>query len=130
MISSLSLQEIEDVVTNGVRTPRKISTVLKGEIFNESMNGRRYPLRKGEWLLVDGVVGEIRSMQMTADGIRLDFHGKVSSISVGSSHNQRDLMPNWLEWFGERHSVKMLWGAFIWLLGTLFGVIKWWRRPH
>ena len=130
MISSLSLQELKDVVADGLRTPRKVSTVLEGEIFNESMNGKKYQLRKGEWLLVDGVVGEIRSMQITTDGIRLDYHGKVTGISVGSSQNQRSLMPNWLEWFGERHSVKMLWGAFLWLLSTLFGVIKWWRRPH
>jgi hypothetical protein len=130
MISSLSLQQLEDVVVDGLRTPRKISTVLDGEIYNQSMNGKKYKLRKGEWLLVDGVEGEIRSMQITNEGIRLDYHGIVTGISIGSSKNKRDLMPNWLEWFGERNSVKMLWGAFLWLLSTLFGVIKWWRRPQ
>ena len=130
MISSLSLQEVEDVMVNGLPTKKNFSTILKGEIYNESMNGKKYSIRKGEWLLVDGIEGEIRSMQLTDDGIRLDYHGKVTSISVGSNQHKRDLMPNWLEWFGERHSVKMLWGAFLWLLTTFFGVIKWWRRSH
>ncbi len=94
------------------------------------MNGKRDTIRKGEWLLLDGVDGEIRSMHMAANGIRLDFQGKVTDISVGSSQNRRSLMPNWLEWFSERHSVKMLWGAFLWILSTLFGVIKWWQSTR
>ena len=129
MIASLSLQQVVNVVVEGISKKRTVSTILGGEIFNESMNGKRYELRKGEWLKLGGVYGEIRSIQMTADGIRLNYHGKVTSINVGSSQNQRNLMPNWLEWFSERHSVKMLWGTFVWLLGTLLGVIKWWKRP-
>jgi len=127
-IAGLSLQKLEYVVIGGLRTTRKVSTVLEGDIFNQSMNDKRHNLRKGEALMVDGVEGEIRSMRVTAKGIRLDYHGKVTNISVGSSNNPRSLMPNWLEWFSERHGVKLLWGAFLWLTTTLFGVIEWWRK--
>lgn len=130
LISGISFQRVENAGKSGLRTPRQASNVLAGTIFNESMNGKQYGLRKGEWLLLDGVDGEIRSMEITEAGISLDYHGQVTDIRVGSSGNQRSLMPNYLEWFGARHSVKMLWGAFIWLSTTLFGVIKWWKRPH
>ena len=130
MVSSLSLHREEVEVIDGLRAKRSVSSVLKGEIFNESMNGKRYGLRKGEWLVLDGVDGEIRSMRMTAEGIQLDYQGTATGIRVGSRQNRRSLMPNWLEWFGERHSVKMLWGAFLWLLSTLFGAIKWWQSTH
>lgn len=128
MISDLSLNRVEEADIKGKR--RSVSTVLSGEIYNESMNGSSYKLRKSEWLTLEGVNGELRSMQMTERGIQFDYHGEVTGIEVGSNNNRRSLMPNWLEWFGARHSVKMLWGAFIWLTTTLFGVIKWWKRPQ
>ncbi|MEP6390341.1 MAG: hypothetical protein ABJ056_10505 [Halioglobus sp.] len=130
MIASLSLQKMEEAEIEGVRTHLPVSTVLNGKIYNESMNGASYDLRKGEWLTLQGVSGELRSLQVTENGIQLDFHGEVSDVEVGSSTNKRSLMPNWLEWFSARNSVQMLWGAFLWLLSTLFGVIKWWRRPN
>jgi hypothetical protein len=127
MIADLSLQKMEDVVVEGMRTRRPVSTVLAGEIYNVSMNGRQHRLRRGEWLLLEGAEGEIRSMTISEAGLQLDYHGTVSKLSVGSRNNQRDLMPNWLEWFGERHSVKLLWGAFLWMLTTLIGLLKWWQ---
>jgi hypothetical protein len=127
-VAALSLQQVRDVVVEGLRTPRSVSTVLGGEIFNESLNGRQYPLRRGQWLSLDGIDGEIRSMELAPQGIQFDFHGTVADIRVGSSSNQRSLMPSWLEWIAERHSVKLLWGSFFWLLTTVFGVIKWWNR--
>ena len=127
MVSDLSLQKMEDIMVEGMRTRRPVSTVLAGEIFNVSMNGRQHSLRRGEWLLLEGAEGEIRSMNISDEGLRLDYHGTVSKLSVGSRNNQRSLMPNWLEWFGERHSVKLLWGAFLWVLTTLFGILKWWQ---
>lgn len=130
MIGSLSLQRLETVVIDGKRTPRQASSIVEGEIFDETMHGKRHELRLGEWLEFDGVDGEIRSMQMTTNGIRLNYHGRVSGLSIGSRENRRSLMPSWLEWFGERHSVQLLWGAFLWILTTLFGVIKWWQRPQ
>jgi hypothetical protein len=127
MVADLSLQKMEDVVVDGMRTRRPVSTVLAGDIFNVSMNGRQHSLRRGEWLLLEGAEGEIRSMDFGEEGLHLDYHGTVSKLSVGSRNNQRNLMPNWLEWFGERHSVKLLWGAFLWMLTTLFGIVKWWQ---
>jgi hypothetical protein len=130
MISSLSLQKLEEAEIAGARTHRPVSTVLEGEVFNESMGGASFPLRKGEWLTLDGVDGELRSLEMTAEGIRLDFHGTVTELAVGSRNHTRSLMPNRLEWFSERHSVKLLWGAFLWLLTTLLGVIRWWTHSN
>jgi hypothetical protein len=127
-VTSLSLQQVRDVVVEGLRTPQSVSTVIDGEIFNESLNGRQYKLRNGEWLSLKGVNGEIRSMALTPQGFALDFHGTVADVRVGSSSTQHSLMPNWLEWIAERHSVKLFWGAFLWLLTTVFGVIKWWNR--
>jgi hypothetical protein len=116
-------------VTDGRRTPRLVSALIGGTIYNESLNGRKYDLRRGEWLNFKGSRGEIRSLLLKDDGIHLDFHGWVQGMTTGSEDNRRNLMPSYLEWLNERHGLALLWAAFGWVLAFALGVIRWWHRP-
>jgi hypothetical protein len=105
---------------------RRVSTILSGVIYFESLGGEAYPLRPGEALHFEAARGEIRTLQLEDDRIALKFHGRVRGMSSGSATVRRSLMPTYLDWLKARHGLTLLWGTTLYLFGLIAGVLRWW----
>jgi len=124
--SDFSLFRIEHYSELERTLVHRISTILSGTLYLESLNGRRHPLRPGEALHLEDVHGVIRTLRLLEDRIVLTFHGYVSGIRSGYGENPRSLMPTYLDWLQARHGLSLLWGTTIYLVGILAGALRWW----
>jgi len=111
---------------------RRLSTVLGGTVFLESLGGKAYPLRQGEHLDLALESAAISSLSVTPEAIVLRATGRARALSVGSPGNapdsggNRNLMPRWLEWLTARHEIGLFWGATLYAFGLLLGVLRFW----
>jgi hypothetical protein len=111
---------------------RRLSTVLGGTVFLESLGGRAYPLRQGEHLDLVLESATISSLSVTPEAVQLRATGRAHALSVGSpgsalgSGGTRDLMPRWLEWLTARHEIGLFWGATLYVFGLLLGILRFW----
>ena len=128
-VQDLSLERIDD--RRGIEglPARRVSTILSGALYFEDLNGKRFDLRPGELIELDGAQGEIESLQLT-DDINVQFRGSVRGIVAGPADIRRSLMPTWLEWLKARQGLSLLWGSALYLFGLVIGVLRWWRRPE
>jgi hypothetical protein len=124
--SDLSLFRIEHYSELERTLVHRVSTILSGTLYLESLNGRRHPLRPGEALHLKGVHGVIRTFRLLEDSIALTFHGHVTEMRAGYGKNPRSLMPTYLDWLQARHGLSLLWGTTIYLVGLLAGALRWW----
>jgi hypothetical protein len=111
---------------------RRLSTVLGGTVFLESLGGKAYPLRRGEHLDLALESAAISSLSVTPEAIVLRATGRARALSVGSPGNapdsggNRNLMPRWLEWLTARHEIGLFWGATLYVFGLLLGILRFW----
>jgi len=124
--STLSLFRIDEFTGLGGTLVRRVSTVLSGTLYFESLNGEKRPLRPGEALHFAQARGEIRTLQLHDNHIALQFHGHVHGMSSGSDKSHRSLMPTYLEWLRARHGLSLLWGTTLYLFGVIVGALRWW----
>lgn len=129
LVRNVAFKQSIDRVIDGRMTPGVVSSIVGGTIYNDSLNGRKYDLRMGEWLNFTGSHGEVRSLLLKDDGIHLSFHGWVEGMTVGSDDNRHSLMPSYLDWLSERHGLALFWTALGWSFALAMGVIRWWRDP-
>jgi hypothetical protein len=123
-VQDLSLLRIDD--RRGIEglPARRVSTIASGTLYFEDLNGRKFNLRPGEMIELDGFRGEIESLQFKED-ITVQCRGHVRGIISGPADIRRSLMPTWLEWLKARQGLSLLWGSAIYLFGLAAGVLRW-----
>ncbi|MGF1641815.1 MAG: hypothetical protein ACFCUO_12775 [Rhodospirillales bacterium] len=125
-ISFARVVELED------EAARRLSTVLGGTVFLESLGGKAYHLRQGEHLEIVLDTATVSALSVSPDAIGLRASGRARALSVGSpgtagnAGNSRNLMPRWLEWLTARHEVELFWAATLYAFGLLLGVLRFW----
>lgn len=124
--TDISLFRIDNLIDDQRTVIRKVSTVLSGALYFESLGGKELRLRPGEEIRFDSSQGRIRTIALNDDHISFAFHGKVRGMTTGGS-DARSLMPTWLEWLHARHSLSLLWGTTLYVLGLIISIRGWWR---
>jgi hypothetical protein len=124
-IRDLSLFSIDQFLEPNQAIVRRISTVLSGVLYFESLNGEERRLRPGEDLYFSQSQGEIRTLELTDDHIGLKFHGHVSGMTIGANDGLRSIMPTYLEWLRARHGLSLLWGTSLYAFALLAGALRW-----
>jgi hypothetical protein len=125
-VRDLSLFRIDQFVDPGSTIVRRISTVLSGVLYFESLNGQERRLRSGEDLYFSQSRGEIRALELADDHIGLKFHGRVKGMIVGAGEGRRSVMPTYLDWLRARHGLTLLWGASLYAYGLAAAALRWW----
>lgn len=121
----LSLFRIDEFFGNKDTVVRRVSTILSGTLYFESLNGRERSLRSGEDIRFKQSYGEIRTIQLNDGRIDLKFYGRVKGMSTSSGGRRRNLMPTYLEWLRTRHALTLMWGTTLYLFGLIAGVLRW-----
>lgn len=128
LADDLTLFRIDEFVDQKHTLVRKVSTILSGTLYYESLNGKERLLRASEALCFEQSRGEIRTIQLHNDHISLKYFGRVRGMQTGSGANQRSLMPTYLEWLSARHGLSLLWGTTLYFFGLIVGVLRWWGK--
>ncbi len=123
----LSLFRIDEFVDADRSLVRRISTIISGTLYFESLNGQERTLRPGEGIHFKGSEGDLRTLQLRDGYIALKFHGRVVGMSTGAGKSRTSLMPTYLEWLKARHGLSLLWGTTLYLFGLILGILRWWR---
>jgi len=127
LADSLSLFHVDEHVDLEHTIVRRISTVLSGTLYFESLGGKEYRLRPGQEIRFETSEGEIRTLELKDDHIALAFQGRVQGMTTGSDTSRISLMPTYLEWLSARHGLSLLWGSTLYIFGIIFSVIRWWK---
>ena len=129
IIDSLALFRLDQYLDLQQTIVRRISTVISGTLYFQSLGGKERPVRASEMISFKKVKGEIRTLELKGDQIALSFHGRVSGMTTGGEENSISLMPTYLEWLKARHGLSLLWGTTLYVFGLILGVLRWWRAP-
>ena len=125
-VRDLALFRIDEFSEGNRSLVRRVSTVLSGTLFLESLNGEALHMRSGEALQFEKSDGEMRELRLEDNRIGLRYHGRVRGMTTGSGEGSRSLMPTYLEWLRARHGLSLLWGAALYLFGLVAGALRWW----
>jgi hypothetical protein len=128
-ITELVLFRIDEFTDLTRTLVRRVSTIISGTLYLESLNGEKRLLREGEAFHFEHARGEIRTLSLNTDHIALKFHGHVRGMGSGSGENSRSLMPSYLEWLQARHGLTLLWSTTLYLFGLIIGLLRWWEKP-
>jgi hypothetical protein len=130
-VHNLSLFSVRGAMDREGGGARRISTVLSGTLYFESLDGAQRPLRAGEGLRFERSEGEIRTLRLDAGHVALNFRGRVRGMTTGSGEDHRpSLMPTVLEWLRARRALALLWGSTLYVLGVTLAMLRWWRKPE
>ena len=122
----LSLFRIDEFNEGGRMLVRRVSTIISGTLFFESLGDRGRRIRPGEALEFERSSGEIRELRLGDREIRVRYHGRVRGMSTGSGEGRRSLMPTYLEWLRARHGLTLLWGSALYAFGLVAAGLRWW----
>ena len=86
-VNALSLFQVEQFGDTDHAFVRRLSTILSGTLYLESLNGVARTLRSGEEIRFGQARGELRAVRLREDHIALRFHGRVREMSTGSEDN-------------------------------------------
>ena len=125
-VGDLSVLRIDQFLEPGRTIVTRLSTILSGTLFFESLNGQERKLRDGEELQFERSDGELRTLELAANHIGWKFHGRVRGMTTGTGEGRRSLMPTCLEWLRARHEVTLLWATSLYLFALIAGVLRWW----
>jgi hypothetical protein len=129
VVRDLSLFRVDGFMDPQSPGPRRVSTLLGGTLYLESLNGAQRALRRRESLRFEDAHGEIQALRLDGDRVVVDFRGRVRGMTTGPDGSRRSLMPTVLEWLRARQGLALLWGTFLYSLGVVLAVHRWWRSP-
>jgi hypothetical protein len=129
-VDNLSLGRTDWYSTAERNVERRTSTVLTGTVYFQSLEGQELLLRPSEDLRFGKSQGEIRTLVVDGDKIRLTFHGRVQGMTTGTDEHRVSLMPTYLEWLRAGHGLSLLWGSALYIFGIVFSAIRWWKAPR
>jgi len=124
---SLSFFHIDEHFDQEESLVRRVSTILSGSLFFESLGGQELRLRPGEEIAFGISEGEIRTLELRDNHIGLTFHGRVRGMTSGVGEHLYSIMPTWLEWLKARHGLSLLWGTTLYFFGLVLSIWRWWR---
>jgi hypothetical protein len=125
-VRSLSFSRVDQFLGSGRSLVRRVSTVLSGTLFLESLDGKKLLMRPGEDLEFAESAGEIRELSLESNQIDVRYRGRVRGMTLGSGEGRHSLMPTYLEWMRARHGLSLFWGATLYLSGLIAGLLRWW----
>ena len=125
-VRGLSFARVDQFIGTGRSLVRRVSTILSGTLFLESLDGEKRQLRPGEELEFGESSGEIRMVRLEGNQIAVRYQGRVRGMMTGSGEGLHSLMPTYLEWMRARHGLSLFWGATLYLFGLIAGVLRWW----
>jgi hypothetical protein len=125
-VRDLSFSRIDQFLGPDRTLVKRLSTILSGTLYFESLNGQERRLRAGEELRFERSQGEIRTIELADHHIALKFHGRVSGMTTGAGEGHRSIMPTYLEWLWARHGLSLLWGTSLYVFGLIAGALRWW----
>jgi hypothetical protein len=125
-VAGLSFSRIDELVDASRTMVRRLSTILSGTLYFESLSGEARQLRAAEALRFEQSTGEIRALQIEKDRIVLKFQGRVRGMSTGIETARRSIMPSYLEWLRARQGLALLWGGTLYVFGVAVAVARWW----
>jgi hypothetical protein len=105
--------------------PRSMSTIVSGNLYLDSLQGKAVALRPGEPLHVTKLEGELRVLRLDAGKVVANLHGTVADLSVGPRDRPRTLKPSLLEWLRARQGLLLFWGTCVSLLTLALTVLRW-----
>ncbi len=117
---------IDQIMDTERTVVRRVSTILQGKLYFESLNARELTLRAGQAIQFQESYGQIRTLRLHDDHISLKFHGRVRGMTSGTDPNCRSIMPTYLDWLRARHGLTLLLGTTLYLFGLVAGVLRWW----
>jgi hypothetical protein len=123
-LEAISMARVEEFMDNDKILASKVSSILSGTLYFESLGGRERKLRQSEALELEQANGLLEKLALVDGKIVLEFHGVVRGIKAGDEA-RTNLMPTCLEWLQARHGLYLLWGTAIYLLGLVVGVLRW-----
>jgi hypothetical protein len=126
-VNHLSFFHVDQLGDTDRSVVRRVSTILSGTLYLESLDGLQRVLRTGEEIRFGQTRGEIRAMRLHEDRINLRFRGHVRDMRAGSEGDPRSLMPTWLEWLRARHGLSLLWGSTFYVFGLIIAALRWLR---
>jgi hypothetical protein len=129
-VADISLLQVDQLVEGTRALARKVSSVLSGVLYLESLNGKQVALRPYEELRFSGSTGVIRKLALTPGGsgegaLSLHAYASVKDMTVGTERNVRSLMPTYLEWLSARRGLALLWGSTLYVTGLLASMLRW-----
>lgn len=125
-VRDLSFSRIDQFLGPDRTLVKRLSTILSGTLYFESLNGQERRLRAGEELRFERSQGEIRTIELADHHTALKFHGRVSGMTTGAGEGHRSIMPTYLEWLWARHGLSLLWGTSLYVFGLIAGALRWW----
>ena len=121
---------VDEFMGSPARFVRRVSTITSGTLYLAELNSREYTLRTGEGLQFKASNGSIHQLRLTQDEIFLLMHGKMQGMTRGWEENQKNLMPNYLEWVVARPGLMLFWSQTISFFLLLLGIWRWWRKTE
>ena len=125
-VEHLNLSRIDEFSQDRHTFVRRVSTILSGKVYFESLGGSERSIRSGEALQFQKSSGEFRELRLKDGEIELQFYGRVGGMTTGVGDNQRSLMPTYLDWLRARHGPILLWGSAMYLFGLITAALRWW----
>jgi len=120
-VNGLNFSRVEEIPDRSLSLLRRLSTLVSGTLYLESLNSQRRELRAGEDLQFSRAEGTIRLIRLEPEHLSLNFHGWVRGMHTGSEN----LMPTWLEWLRARHGLSLFWGTAMYLFGLGLAAARW-----
>jgi hypothetical protein len=129
-VSDISLFQVDQLVEGTRALARKVSSLLSGVLYLESLNGKQVALRPYEELRLTGSTGVIRKLALSTGGpdersLALHAYANVREMTLGAQRNVRSLMPTYLDWLSARQGLALLWGSTLYLTGLLASMLRW-----
>jgi hypothetical protein len=124
-IRDIGFSRIDQFLGTQESVIQRVSTIVSGVMYFESLNGSERRLRSGEELRFARSEGILRAIQLTESGIVVQFHGRVGGMATGTGDTRRTLMPRYLEWLQARHELALLWGSSLYLFGLVMATLRW-----
>ena len=128
-VRNIAFARVDELTDPSLSIVRRLSTIVSGTLYLESLNGMTYALRAGEALRFAQARGEIRTVRLEPGYLTLNFHGWVRGMRTGSNDSPRSLMPTCLEWLRARHGLELLCGTTLYVFTLLTAVVRWTRIP-
>jgi hypothetical protein len=126
LVKDLSFARVDEFINPSRTLVRRVSTILNGTLFLESLNGEKHQLRPGEEIQLEESNGQIRLLRLENGQIRLRYYGRVRAMTTSSGEAYRSLMPTYLEWMRARHGLSLFWGTTLYLASLIASALRWW----
>ena len=126
LVSDLSCSQIDIFAKKETTIFRRVSTLISGTLFQQSLLGKQRSLRRNENIQFEVLKGEIQGLELHENHISLRFYGQVKNLQINWGTETVNLMPTYLEWLRAQHGLYLLWGSALYLFGLLVTVLRWW----